>query len=81
MKSIDAHHFATGINQYLQDLQSETIVLTKSSKPCAIVRGLDYDEEQLQLVNSHEFWAMIQQRRREPTIPWQVAKRRLESLE
>lgn len=81
MKSIDSNRFAANIDQYLQDLLSETIVLTKAGRPCAIVRGLDYDDEQLELANSREFWTMIQERRREPAIPWEVAKQQLEALE
>jgi hypothetical protein len=41
----------------------------------------DYFEEDAEvsdLVSSPEFWKMIAERRREPTIPWEEAKRRLE---
>jgi hypothetical protein len=81
MKSIDANQFAANIDHYLRHSLSEAIVLTKAGRPCALVRGLDYDGEQWQLVNSPEFWSMIEQRRKGPTIPWEVAKQRLESLE
>jgi hypothetical protein len=45
------------------------------------VHGLDYDDEQLQLVNSPEFWSMIKERRKVATIPWEVAKERLKTIE
>jgi len=81
MKTVDAGQFAANMNQYLQDSRSETIVVTQEGRPCAVVQGLDYDDEQMQLVDSPEFWSMIEDRRQRKTIPWEVAKQRLESLE
>lgn len=81
MKSVDAQQFAANVTEYLRDSRSQAIVLTQDGKPCAIVRGLDYDDEQMQLVNSEEFWNLIEERRNRPTIPWEEVKRRLESLE
>jgi hypothetical protein len=81
MKTVEAQDFAAAINRYLEDSLCERIVITQSGKPCAIVHGLDYDCEQLGLINSPEFWALIEESRREPTIPWEVAKERLESLD
>jgi hypothetical protein len=81
MKSVDAGQFAANVDKYLQDSRSEAIVVTQGGKPCAVVHGLDYDEEQIQLANSAEFWSMIQKRRTGPTIPWEVAKERLKSLD
>jgi hypothetical protein len=78
MKTVEAGQFAANVHQYLRDSLSEVIVLTEAGKPCAVVHGLDYDQEQLQLVNSPEFWSMIRQRRHGPTIPWEVAKQQLE---
>jgi hypothetical protein len=81
MKSADAGQFAANFNQYLHELLTETIIVTQAGRPCAVVHGLDYDEEQLQLINSAEFWALLQQRRERPTIPWDIAKQQLESLD
>lgn len=81
MKIVDADQFATRFDQYLLDLRSEAIVVTKAGRPCAVVHGLNYDDEQFELVDSPKFWTMIEQRRREPTIPWEVAKQQLESLD
>jgi len=80
MKTVEAGQFAANVNQYLQESLSEAIILTQAGRPCAVVHGLDYDDEQMQLINSPEFWAMIQQRRERPTIPWEIAKRRLEPV-
>jgi hypothetical protein len=81
MKTVEAGQFAANVNQYLRDSLSETIIVTQAGRPCAVLQGLDYDDEQMQLVNSPEFWEMIRQRRTGPTIPWDIAKKRLESLE
>jgi hypothetical protein len=81
MRTVDAGHFAANVHQYLRDSLSEAIILTESGKPRAVVRGLDYDEEQIELVISAEFWAMIRERRKAPTIPWEVAKKQLEALD
>jgi hypothetical protein len=81
MKTVEADQFAANVRAYLRDSQTETIVVTQSGKPCALLHGVDYDEEQLQLINSQEFWSMIEERRKRPTIPWEEAKRRLESLD
>lgn len=81
MKTVEADQFAANVKGYLRDSQAETILVTEAGKPCALVHGLDYDEEQLELVNSREFWSMIEERRKRPTIPWEEAKKRLESLD
>ncbi len=81
MKTVDAGQFADNVSQYLQASQAETIVVTQGGKPCAVLHGLDYDDEQMQLINSQEFWSMIHERRGQPSISWDVAKQRLSSLE
>lgn len=37
----------------------------------------DYDEEDRAYINDPEFWKMIEERRREPGIPWEEAKKQL----
>jgi hypothetical protein len=81
MKTVEAGQFAANVDQYLRDSLSEAIIVTQAGRPCAIVHGLEYDDEQMQLVNSPEFWSMIRQRRQGPTIPWDIAKKKLESLD
>ena len=80
MKTVDAGQFAANVLQYLRDSQSEAIIVTESGKPCAVVHGLDYDAEQTELINSPEFWAMINEHRNGPTIPWEAAKKQLLEL-
>jgi hypothetical protein len=77
MKSIDAGQLAANVDQYLRDSLSEAIIVTQAGRPCAVLQGLAYDDEQLKLANSPTFWAMIKERRSQPTIPWDEAKQRL----
>jgi hypothetical protein len=79
MKTVDVDQFAAHVDQYIMAAKFESIVLTQAGRPCAVVRGLDYDDEQLELINSPEFWSMIRERRNGPTIPWEVAKKKLEA--
>jgi hypothetical protein len=81
MKSVEIGQFAANVNQVLRDSLSETIVITQAGKPCALVHGLDYDEEDLELINSKQFWSMIREARKSPTIPLEIAEQRLRELE
>jgi hypothetical protein len=81
MKTVEAAQFAANVNQYLRDALSEAVIVTQAGRPCAVLHGLDYDDEQMGLVNSPDFWSMIRERRKGPTISWEIAKRRLESLD
>jgi hypothetical protein len=43
----------------------------------APVPSMDHDDAiSLEYANSPQFWRMIEERRKEPTIPWEDAKRR-----
>jgi hypothetical protein len=81
MKTVDSDQFAAHAAEYLEASRTETIVVTAAGRPLALLRGLDYDDEQIELINSPEFWAMIEERRARPTIPWDEAKKKLESLD
>jgi hypothetical protein len=81
MKSVEAGQFAENVDQYLQQSLTERIIVTQAGRPCAVVLGLDYDDEQMQLIDSPEFWDMIRERREGPTIPWEIAKQQLDALE
>lgn len=81
MKTVDAGQFAANVNQYLQDALSEAVVVTQAGRPCAVLHGLNYDDEQMELAGSPDFWSMIRKRRKGPTISWENAKKRLELLD
>jgi len=81
MKTIDISQFSANPQQYVDDSQEEPIVVTRGGKPCAVMHGVADDLESSELAHSREFWTMIEQRRREPTIPWDIAKKELEALD
>jgi len=81
MKAVEVGQFAENLHQFLEDSRSETIVVTQAGKPCALVHGLDYDEEDLELINSKQFWSLIRESRNSPTMPLEVAEERLRELE
>ena len=78
MKSVQVEDFQAHLDRFLHEVQDETIVITRNGKPCAVVHGVEGDLETAELAHSKEFWAMIEQRRNEPTIPWDDAKSQLE---
>lgn len=81
MQMVEAEQFAARLNEYLREARSETIVITQAGKPCAVLRGFDYDQEDMELVCSPEFWSMIRASRKSPTIPLEVVKQRLSELD
>jgi hypothetical protein len=53
----------------VRDAQEQRGVVTRDGKPVALIVGIHgLDEEQVQLGSSDGFWALIAERRAEPTI-------------
>jgi antitoxin (DNA-binding transcriptional repressor) of toxin-antitoxin stability system len=77
MKTIDVADLQKDLQAYLDEIDRETIVVTRQGKPCAVIHGVGDDLETAELSHSAQFWQMIEQRRREPTIPWEKAKQEL----
>lgn len=66
----------------LWDLSKEVapgfIRLTRRGKLVAyVLLASHYDEEDLGYMTDPSFWKMIEQRKKEPTIPWEQVKARL----
>jgi hypothetical protein len=80
MKTIEISQFYKSPEDYIDESLRENILVTRNGRPCAVLRGLDYDDEDLQLINSREFWKMIEERRCRPTIRWETVKSRLKKL-
>lgn len=62
----------------IRDAQNDRVVITRKGKPVAMVvgvRGLDL--EQLALCQSDEFWQMIRERRKQPTLTRAELEKRL----
>jgi antitoxin (DNA-binding transcriptional repressor) of toxin-antitoxin stability system len=77
MKTVEIEEFEANLDRYFAEIQTEAIVITRKGKPCAVLHGVADDVETAELAHSAEFWAMIEQRREEPTVSWEEAKKDL----
>ena len=79
MKSISVAQAQSNIQDVLDLSQKERILITRGDRPCAVLVGIEsYDEEDLKLANSPDFWRMIQRRRRKGnSIPLSELEARL----
>jgi prevent-host-death family protein len=70
MKEFTLEQLSSDIGQIMAAAQRERILITRNGEPVALVVGIENkDEEDFSLQTSPEFWRMIEERRREPTIP------------
>ena len=70
------------LDSCVREAQDDRVLVTRAGRPVAIVVGLaDFDEEQIRLGLSDEFWKMISERRREPAITRAELERRLDAGE
>jgi antitoxin (DNA-binding transcriptional repressor) of toxin-antitoxin stability system len=64
----------------VHDAQQERVVITRNGVPVALMVGVEgLDEEQLGLSSSREFWDLIAERRRQPTLTRSELEQRLSS--
>lgn len=79
MKTVSVEEFQSHVDQYLGIADSDDVLLVRDGKPVAWLRSVeqDYDDEDRAYINDPEFWKMIEERRREPGIPWEEAKKQL----
>ena len=78
MKEVTLEQLTSQPADWLKAAQSDRLVITENGKPSAVVFGIqNLDEEDWDLQLSPEFWRMIEERRREPTIPWEQVKAEL----
>jgi prevent-host-death family protein len=78
MKEVTVEQLASQPAEWLDAAQRDRVVVTKDGKPSALIVGIEnQDEEDWDLQLSPEFWRMIEERRREPTIPWEQVKAEL----
>ncbi|HMF11434.1 MAG TPA: hypothetical protein VKE94_03990 [Gemmataceae bacterium] len=69
MKETTLEQFAKDVPGAMQAAQRERVLITQNGKPLALVVGVENkDEEDIHLESSPEFWRMIEERRREPTV-------------
>ena len=70
MKETTLEQFSKEPRAFVDAAQLEGILVTRDGKPVAMVVGLENkDEEDWRLQTSPDFWRMIRERRKRPTIP------------
>ena len=66
------------LDRCVQEAQLDRVLITRQGKPVAVVIGAgDYDEEDLELMASADFWRLMQERRQQPSISRVELERRL----
>lgn len=80
MKTVSIEEFRSHFEDYLAETEHGEILVTCEGRPWVILRDARQKDqgtdEEADL--PAEFWEMIQQRRTEPAIPWEEARRSLE---
>jgi hypothetical protein len=78
MKEMAVEDISTDADGLAAKLRGGGLVLTHHGAPLAMVLSFDiYDAEDIGYMTSPEFWKMIEERRKEPTISWEEAKKEL----
>jgi prevent-host-death family protein len=79
MKQLTLEQLSKQLQDYIRFAQGEQILITDNGKPIALLLGLENsDPEQLNLQLSAQFWEMISDRRKRPTLPLSVVEAQLE---
>jgi prevent-host-death family protein len=82
MKQLTLEQLSEQLQDYVRSAQREQILITDNGKPIALLLGLENtDLEQFNLQLSAQFWEMISDRRKRPTVPLSVVEAQLEELE
>ncbi len=70
MKEVTLEEFSRDTSTLLDAAQRDRLIVTREGRPLALVVGIEnLDAEDWNLATSPEFWRMIEERRREPTVP------------
>lgn len=78
MKVVALKEAKAGLSQYCARSQDERVLITKHGRPLALVVGVEGREiEDVLTASNPEFWRMIEQRRRQPTISLDELRARL----
>jgi prevent-host-death family protein len=78
MREAALEQFTQDVEEMVNAAQHERIVITRNGQPVAVVVGIENkDEEDWHYMSSPEFWQMIEERRCQPTAPWEEVKARL----
>jgi hypothetical protein len=71
----------TNLERCLKAAGGASVLVVKNGKPVALVSNVKgLDAEQIQLGTCSEFWKLIEERRRQKSVPWEAVKKRLGRL-
>jgi hypothetical protein len=75
MKTLTVEHPSGELKHVLAVSRQGRVLVKHKGKPLALVIDVRHkDEEQIELENDPEFWRMIQERRSQPSVPWEQVK-------
>jgi len=78
MKTLTIENPSGELKDVLAASRQGRVLVKRKGKPVALVIDVrNKDEEQIQLENDPEFWRMMQERRSQPTTPWEQVKAEL----
>ncbi len=76
MKTVDIQE--TSLDACVIDAQTDRVVIMRGGNPVALVVGVQgLDAEQAQLGASDDFWKLISDRRKEPTLDRSALEKKL----
>lgn len=80
MTTVTVQEFQRHPGQYLAATATGDVVLTQDGEPWVVLRAVEDDQDRLSAAyaNSPEFWRLIEERRLEPGIAWDEAKKQLD---
>jgi prevent-host-death family protein len=78
MKTVNARDLQKKIKECVDLSQRDQVVITRRGKPTAVMIGVEgKDWEDLVLQGSPNFWKLIEERRKEPTMSIRELRTRL----
>jgi prevent-host-death family protein len=77
MKVVAVREAKQRLSGYIDRAQREQVLITKHGKPAALVIGVQgHDLEQVLLMRNPRFWALIEERRKQPTVSLSDVRKR-----
>jgi prevent-host-death family protein len=78
VKTISVRDLQKSIKEAVDSSQRDRVVVTRRGKPAAVLVGVEgQDWESVVLETSPEFWKLIEERRKEPTLSVEELEREL----
>ena len=78
MKTVTARDLQKKVKECVDAAQNDRVVVTRRGRPAAVLVGVEgSDREDVVLQSSPDFWRLIEERRKQQTIPLHEFKARL----